>query len=338
ILYYCQVHDLGDGIIELTWVVHNFSIRKDIVFEHLNAPWGGTRVSRLPYHYIAMPDGTLKTREELPKTSSISVRKTGGWNISCANQRDDSPSLALVFGRDKHLEEELRKMKQGKPYCQYRESLYRDWRPGKSSYKTAWKDWQTRPGNTFRNYDVAVIVPKFRLAPGTSIWYRSFLVVNRKDRAIQLAKRLVSEVDYGLLQFSANSTPMIKVTLPGGSRSFELYAYPVRGSLPVFLIEDTRTGKQVVTTDPYIFVPKEKLNFGLPQSHPLHDYYNRAIGYSIDRHHARWKHLLGFAPVRKPAQGRWEKLSRLAGNMFPSRSEYEVDWAADYHVDVWCKF
>jgi hypothetical protein len=28
--------DVGDGIIELTWVVHKYSERDDIVFDHLN--------------------------------------------------------------------------------------------------------------------------------------------------------------------------------------------------------------------------------------------------------------------------------------------------------------
>ena len=40
ILFYTQVRDAGNGVIELTWVVHNFSVDQNIVFDHLNAPWG----------------------------------------------------------------------------------------------------------------------------------------------------------------------------------------------------------------------------------------------------------------------------------------------------------
>jgi len=36
ILYYCQTRDVGDGVIEMTYVVHNFSVRDDIVFDHFD--------------------------------------------------------------------------------------------------------------------------------------------------------------------------------------------------------------------------------------------------------------------------------------------------------------
>ncbi len=44
LLYYGQTRDVGDGVIELTWVVHNVSVRDDVVFDHLNAPWGRAHV------------------------------------------------------------------------------------------------------------------------------------------------------------------------------------------------------------------------------------------------------------------------------------------------------
>lgn len=337
LLYYCQTRDVGDGVIELTWVVHNFSVRDDVVFDHLNAPWGGTRISSLPVHYVSTPEGGLLTKREMTENrigSGVDVRKTGGWNLSCATEAPDSPSLALVFGRDRHLESELEKARAGKPYAQFSGSIYRDWDAG-GDYKSSVQDWETRPGNTWRNYDVAVVIPKFRLIPGSTIWYRSFLIVNRKDRAIELAKSFADQVDYGLLTFDPATTPNVPVFIKdgrvvehGSKAAFVLFAKPVPGSIPLFLIEDTTTGREVVTSDPYRFVPNERLDFGVPKDDPKVAYYADAHGYSLDQHHSLWKRLLGYGYRNKPAEGSFTRLSEiLNASFFP---------AADvWHLDLW---
>ena len=340
LLYYVQTRDVGDGIIEVTYVVHNFSVRDDIVFDHLNAPWGGTRISSLPYHYASAPDGTLLSRRTMNDkgfANGMNVRATGGWNLSSASEAPDSPSLALVYGRDRHLEAEAARSRAGQPSIQFASSIYRDWDATGGAYTSVYQDWQTRPENSWRNYDVAVVIPKFRLAPGTTIWYRSFLVVNRRDRTIELAKSLVDKVDYGMLSFDPEVTPKLPVFIregkvveeSGGAQpSFELFARPVPGSMPLFLIENATTGRQVVTSDPYYFVPKEKLDLGVPRSHPKYDYYSQAVGYSMDLNNSRWKRLLGYGYVKKPAAGDYVRVSGLLGSgLFP-----EPDM---YHLDVW---
>jgi hypothetical protein len=339
LLYYVQVRDVGDGIIELTWVVHNFSVREDIVFDHLNAPWGGTRLSSLPYHYLSTPAGELMNRNVIAEKNihkGIGVRETGGWNISSASEEPDSPSLALVFGRDRHLEAEQAKAASGQPHVQFAESIYRDWdATGSGAYGFMYQDWETRPENTWRNYDVAVVIPKFRLAPGVTIWYRSFLVVNRKNRAIELAKSLVNQVDYGLMTFDPDTTMRVPVYIKDGRvvdladrPAFELFAKPVPGTKPLFLIEHATTGKPVITSDPYMFVQKEKMDFGVPPDHPLYDYYNNAYGYTLEQNNSNWKRLLGFAYVKQPPEGSFEQLSGVVdAAMFP-----ETD---TYHLDLW---
>ena len=328
LLYYVQTKDIGDGIIEITYVVHNFSARDDVTFSWLNAPWGGTRRTRLPFHYLSTPDGKANDRAWIEKTmaergASIPVRDTGGWNLSCATEAPDSPSLALVFGRDKHLAEELQKQRDGKPHLQLEGSIYR-------YMATQWPDdWAERPESSFRNYDVAVVIPKFNLAPGTSIWYRSYLVVNRRDRAIEQANSLVDEVDYGYRTFTAADTPTVPVAITGTNRTFELFSKPVAGTMPLFLIADTDTGQEVITTDPYIFVEQEPLNFGLPESHPQYDYYGRhGTGYTLNEGGSNWKSLLGYAYRDKPATGDWARLSSLLpAAQFPA--------ATVHHLDLW---
>lgn len=343
VLYYCQVRDVGDGIVELTWLVHNFSIRDDIVFDHLNAPWGGTRHTSLPVHAIAAPDGTPRPREDfLPPDHpdrAIDVRKTGGWTLASTAEAVDSPSLSLVFGLDRHLQEERAKAARGEPACQWAPSVIRDFLAGyPQMYEHRWKDWQTRPENSFRNYDVIELIPRLRIAPRQTLWFRSFLVVNRRDRAIDRSRELVDKVDYGLLTFDPGATPLLPVHVaegrvvdPAGAKgppALELYAKPVPDSLPLYLLEDTRTGREVITTDPYRFVPQEPLDLGVPADHPHHDYYSQIKGISLDRHTTRWKRLLGYAPRTRPQQANWVQLSTAAGpNLFPAADEH--------HVDVW---
>lgn len=341
ILYYTQVRDAGDGVIELTWVVHNFSTREDIVFDHLNAPWGGTRATSLPVHYVSSPAGDLLPRSAVfakKLDGAMDVRKTGGWSLACKTEADDSPALALVYGRDRHLEEEQERSREGAEYCQYAASVIRNFRAHYPQlYESKWKDWQTRPANSFRNYDVIEMIPRLRLKPGRSIWFRSFLVVNRKDRAAELAKRLVDKVDYGLVSFDVAATPLLPVFVrdgrfvaSGGKPAFEVCARPVPGTQPLFVIDNAETGREIATTDPYYFVAKEPLDFNLPKEHPASDYFSHGQGYSMDKNNSRWRRLLGYAFVAKPATGHFARLSeRLDPITFPKPDAY--------HLDLWVK-
>lgn len=345
LLFYTQVRDLGDGVIEVTWVVHNFSTRKDIVFDHLNAPWGGTRPSSLPVHRISTPEGKMASWSEMfgeKLDGAVEVRRTGGWNISSVSEAEDSPSLAFVFGRDRHLETERAKAAQGRPHLQFAPSLLRDMRAHWQMYEPAngkWKDWRTRPENSFRNYDVAVVIPKFSLKPGRSIWYRSYLVVGRQDQVSAQATALVDHVDYGLAEFRPESTPTIAVSVQNkeviagsgvgpANATFHLFARPIPGTVPVFAIRESNNGRTVVTSDPYLFVPQQPLDFALPRDHPHYDYFAHATGIALDQATCEWQSLLGFGYVKKPKTGAWQRLSdRLDAATFPPETRH--------HLDLW---
>ncbi len=324
LLYYLQVRDAGGGVIELTWVVHNFSVRDDIVFDHLNAPWGGTRVSSLPLHAVARPDGSLETGNS---TKAVDVRQTGGFDLASATSADDSPSLALVFGRDKNLDAEKARAQSGVEPTQFKPSLYRSIRAAAPLYTKAWQDWQTRPANSFRNYQVAVVIPKLRLAPDTTIWYRSYLVVDGRDKAAARARELVDQVDYGSLDFPPASTPIVPVKSDDGKPLFGLFVRPVKGSLPVFRLKDRQTGRVAYTTDPYLFTPQEKLALAVPKEDADYDYFSQAVGYTLDGK-TEYQGLAGFACKERPAEGDWQKLSIAVG------SEHFSD-PTPFHVDVW---
>ena len=331
ILFYTQIRDVGEGVIEMTWVVHNFSNRDDIVFDHLNAPWGGTRVSNLPIRLVSSPTGELVTGEGLlNEYNAVDVRKTGGWNISCASERDDSPSLALVYGRDKNLEAERTRKEAGEPYCQTSNSLYRDWRANKPNYELAWIDWETRPENSFRNYDVCEIIPKLKIVPGSSIWFRSYLVVGEKNRSMEQAAELVDHVDYGLVSLEPESCSMVTVEQKKPRPSFQVFSKPVVGTKPLFQIRNRETLQQVITTDPYVFVRKESVGIDLPKDHSHYDYFRNAVGYSMGENNSEWLALFGYGCVEKPTTGQWNRLSDImAPKAFPAPDQH--------HLDLWVK-
>lgn len=330
LLFYTQVRDAGDGVIELTWVVHNFSVRDDVVFDHLNAPWGGTRVSNLPLNYVSTPSGNL-ILEDIDNekfANGGNVRKTGGFAIASADTKQTSPSLALVYGLDQHLERETAKRKNGLPHTQFKPSLYRSWRANGPSYKRAWKDFKSREANSFRNFQVVEIIPKLRLKPQSSIWYRSYLVVGGKEQCRQLSQKLVDHVDYGRRDFASESTPMLTIGAKASTRRFKLFAQPVKGTLPVFAIRHKPTGDTVFTTDPYHFTPQKKLTLKVPASHPDHDYFKSTIGYTLDGQ-SEFLGLLGFGYQTKPSTAGWQQISALSGQQRSgTRSAYDVDvWA-----------
>ena len=331
VLYYTQVRDAGEGVIELTWVVHNFSTRDDVVFDYHNAPWGGTRLSSLPLTHVAMADGSLMEDvpgedNEGPFARATDVRNTGGFTVSSADDADDSPSLALVFGTDRHREEQAQRRDNGEPFVQHGNSVYRSWRAGAPRYRDQWADFDQRPPNSFRNYQVVEYIPRLTLRPQETIWYRSYLVVGGRRRAIELAQALVPHVDYGGLTFDPDTTPMV-VVRPEQGEAFRLFAHPVPGTLPVFALRHTPTGRTAYSTDPYLFTPQEELDLAVPEDHPGHDYFSNAVGYTLDGQ-TEFLGLLGYGYRAAPDQTQgWVPLSQAAPEQ----------WEGDentYHVDV----
>ncbi len=331
LLYYLQVRDAGEGAIELTWIVHNFSVRDDIVFDHLNAPWGGTRVTSLPFQYISNPDGTIRKLNMVDGNGvNSNVSKTGGFTLSSVDESPNSQSLSLVYGLDKNYKRERAKKAKGLPYAQDKPSLIRyGSRPGMVSYKRAWKNWKTRPAESFRNYDVLVLIPKLLIAPQTSIWFRSYLVVGEKQKCVKIANDLVDHVDYGLMEFSDDVSEMTNVLDQKGNTVFKLYKNPVKGTLPIFSLRHEPTGKTVYTTDPYYFTPQEPLSLNLPKDDEIYDYLKDAVGYTLDAK-TEFLGILGYGFKDKPGEKGWSPLSTFL-------DESQFGTANTYHVDVWVK-
>lgn len=331
LLYYSQVRDVGNGVIELTWVVHNFSVRDDIVFNHLNTPWGGTRVSSLPLHYVSTPKGDLEldTLDKQRFAGGVDVRQTGGFALSSQSSKADSPSLALVYGLDQHLESGSASPHDDSPGAQRVQSIYRSWRAGAPHYEKDWADFKDRPANSFRNFDVVEVIRRVRIQPHSSMWFRSYLVVGPKDQCRRIASNLVGQVGYGTCEFNADSSPLVRTGANPSVPAMKLYAHPVKGTLPLFALRNKLTGKVVCTTDPYYFTPQKKLALDVLQSDPDYGYYSQAMSYALDGQ-TEFLSLLGFGYQHRPAEPGWRKLSEL----IPADISR---FASMYDVDLWVK-
>ena len=133
-----------------------------------------------------------------------------------------------------------------------------------------------------RDYFVAVVNPRCRLAPGETFWYRIYFIVDRMDRLPATARRLVSHAGGGTVTPSRKDAPLVVVDAaalgleqkdgPAGTL-FRAYAWPAAGTRPLFLLRETATGRRCVTDDPYRFASTAPLENPYPPDHPKHARY-----------------------------------------------------------------
>lgn len=338
LLIYSQLQLVGEGVLEWTWVVHHFGEDPLVVFDHLNTPWGGTRVSCLPKRWIASQDGTpVKRNTLLDQQNIVPMTRTGGWAMASQSEDPDSLALAWVFPQDQVSERSDSNTASVVDATAALKSRYRDWRQNEPAYKSTWKDWNSRPENSFRNYDVAEVIPHASIEPGQTRYFRCYLVIGTRQYVAATASEVQARAQFGELRFSPSKTELTTVRLPDSRQdspefwpSFQTYAKPVSGSRPLFLMEDTRTGRRLLSTDPYSLVPSQPVTILLPNQHPLRDYFRSAHGYRLDEHHCRWLGMVGYGLTSRPASNDWKRLSQILPNeSFPPESKH--------HHDLWVR-
>lgn len=269
--------DLGDGAIEVTQALSNFG---EEVLTYVNAPWGGVRHSSLPQTVLSSPDGGWKKVEgkwgwgPIP---SAPFKDTGGWmGWTVDVENPQSPSLALVFGREA----------EGVPPWKMGSDLIR--------YGTA-GDVQTR------DYEAVETSCKVRVPKGESVVFRWYLLAGGFAKTRERAQELVSQAGMWKPEFDDSMVLPIWVAsgIPSsrgeGKPAFYLYAEPLPGTVPVFKMEDTRSGKIFAAVDPYELTPTAPLANPLPSGHDQHALYqDRVVHYQYESP-AKFKELLGFA-------------------------------------------
>lgn len=268
-LYYTVLRALGDGVIEIVYAVHNFG---GDTLDYFNMPWGGVRHSTLPVHVLSRPDGSSRRAggRFSDRGNTCNVSETGGW--AAFAQDGDKPAdrwgLGLVFGRRGNRGTH-RTRRNGPPPAD---------RP--TRYRWGYAGNPDRPNP--RDYFVAVVNPRRRVAPGQTFWYRVYVVVDRMDRLGGTARRLVSHAGGGLAAPSREDTPLVAVDAEAlgfpkkhgsGGALFRVYAWPAEGTRPLFLLRATATGRLCVTDDPYRFASTSPLENPYPADHPKHERY-----------------------------------------------------------------
>ena len=280
ILVYTAYRDLGRGIVEVNQVVHNFGAEK---LDYLNAPWGGVRPSVFPFTILSNPDGSW---QEVAGTwgwdgvPDRDLNKTGGWEAWVQNPKDDdSPALALVFGIGGES-------------------------PGTGRQFIS---WGTAGEGKVRDYQVTALqASKTDLQPGDSLSVRWYLVAGEFSKVRKLAAEVSGKAGISRIEFKDSAKQPVwitdgkVVTEGGGAPWIELRAFPVKGAVPVFLLEDKRTGEQIITADPYALAETEPYPNPLPADLAIHDLYNNRVVYKQYLPHIGYENLLGYAYAEKP--------------------------------------
>ncbi len=292
VLVYAQYRDLGAGVIEVTYLIYNF---EEEPMTNLS-PWGGARTSVFPEHVISNPDGTYRFFtpfsygfDEL-EGCRIHFEDTGGWGAMTANAADpNSYALGVVFGTDLD--------RKGLHY-------------GKPRYDVG----DSRHGT--RDYTVQATVINIQDQPGTPHLLRMYFVIGTLSEVAEKANQLADFAEYEPLTFTEAETPRVRLyqkriggdlvltRTPTPQPLCEVYAWPVNGSVPLFLMKNNQTGRHFMTTDPYAQCDREPFtNPFKPGDEHYEKYQNRTV-YRPYSGQTDWIELLGFVLPQAKADTR----------------------------------
>jgi Dockerin type I domain len=245
LLNWQYTRDVGDGIVEVTNVLYNFG--HDTLNYH-NFPWGGTRSSTLGKMLISQPGGAVSDANiaawDNPTGQVLGLYQTGGWAAFADGTSDSSLGLGIVFGNsDPHLSQ--------------------PWQYAGSSWR-----WG-RGGGTGRDYLVGTVQRHVNIAPNDLFYSRYYLVFGTVGEIQQSITQngLVGDAGYDMLNVSETSATelawRVEQTDDGvvvrestsDQADFLTYSQPVRGSKPLFLLEDA-AGQEFIAIDPYTLSAK----------------------------------------------------------------------------------
>jgi len=298
-LTYASYRDLGDGTIEATNFVTNFG-EQDLTF--INTPWGGARHSSFPETILSTPEGgwSKGSTAGYGVPAPIRLSQTGGWQAWTRNStQEGADAMAVVFGKD--------------PLT----GPLPSWRASRSvlTYGAG--------GDSVRDYDVSSVHAAVRLQAGQSIACRWHLVLGSFAQTRTKAAALAAHA--GLWMPETDSSVITPVWTTGGVPSstgtgepdFYLYAQPISGTVPVFAMEDTRTGRIFATLDPYELCPTAPYANPLPTSHAQYALYqNRVVHYQYNSPGVV-RDLLGYAYREERPSGSDKRVSLPGVGMEP---------------------
>lgn len=296
LLTYASYRDLGNGAIEVTNFVTNFG-DQDLNF--FNTPWGGARPSTLPETILSSSNGTwtIAPTGLYGSNTPLHLRNTGGWQAWVQNaSQEQSGAMAVVFGN------------QTLPGVSAQE-----W----SGFRRFLTYGLTHPG---RDYAVSSIQNSIRLQPGQSLACRWHLVLGPFGETRTKASALAVHAGLWFPETDAAALATVWTTggipsgLGTGTPDLHLFAQPLPGAVPVFSMEDTRTGRVFATFDPYELCPTAPYPNPLPASHPQYALYQNRVVYYQYSSPGVLKELLGYAFPTQPPLERHIRVSLPGAN------------------------
>ncbi|WP_159020753.1 hypothetical protein [Algibacter sp. L3A6] len=235
VLYTTKYKDIGEGILEVTYVIQNFGTD---VLDHLNVPWGGVRSSALRGNFVSRPGGDIEIiygqTGTKNKGDTDSIDATGGYIIYAQDTfSSTSPALGIVFG-DKILKDE-----------------FSDHNLSKIYYRSAQVGNDRNP----RDYTLFTTIAKIDVKPGETFYYRMYYINGTRDEVQKKANKIKSEVAYGFITPTIENTAMVTIEAKeldnALDQDIQLYTSPIKDMIPVFLMRDTATGKEYISPDLY---------------------------------------------------------------------------------------
>jgi hypothetical protein len=239
--------DLGDGVIEMTLGMYNFS--NTDVYHYHNMPWGGVRRTALEYNYTADTNQTTYTQmtgrfaDAGPGRTMFNTDRTGGWTTFCSeNSGDYGQSMGIVFGKDRQLANTYLKNRIRQGYTQL-------------TPKSSETDW--------RNYIVFTLNVRHNINQGEGIWTRQYIVFGETRADVEnkiKSRNLVDNTIFEDMNISEDSVDVIGYQIindngnfvidKSSTPDFYLYSAPVSGTVPVFEIIN-RDNSRFVSWNPY---------------------------------------------------------------------------------------
>lgn len=245
-LVYQNTRDLGDGVLELTYLFYNYNDTYQYLDNTDMSAWGGVRTSKLPKTIVSSMDGTWfeSTAKFGQPGHYYDSINTGGW--IGATQDINNPNgyaIAYVFGKNPTAHGGA----------------------GLSRFVTI--------GDAGRDdYSVMSVNYREKLLSGQAYFFRMYVVLGTLQNVAAKANAIQGQLEFGFINYQQNTSPTIPLYLQqidnqtvlsengSGTPNMYVYAQPVEGSKPLYLVRETATGKYKVTSDPYMLNTKFQLS------------------------------------------------------------------------------
>lgn len=224
-----HVRDVGDGIVEITYVYTNFG---EDTLDFIDLPWSGFARNALPHYAESGADfGWTWVAIANWLDHLIPFAQTAGWTAMVQTQAADSYALGVVFGPGPRASE-----------------------PGQ----------QVRYGpNGGEDLTVFESLPGATIGPGETYLFRYHLVFGRLSPSVHpYGNALAAHTGGVTLSFGLAETGLLDpcaLAAETPACSFYTLDRPVAGARPLLLLRDKGTAGLVLSSDPYALSDKPYL-------------------------------------------------------------------------------